>query len=175
MTLLAIDGVTPIVPTGFYWVADTATVIGDVALEENVSIWFGAILRGDNERIHIGRGSNVQDLCVLHTDPGFPLAIGTNCTIGHRAILHGCTIGDGSLVGMGATVLNGARIGANCLIGANALITEGTNVPDGSLVVGAPGKVVRALSGPEFPRLQRSAEHYVQNAQRFAAGLSTID
>jgi carbonic anhydrase/acetyltransferase-like protein (isoleucine patch superfamily) len=174
MTLLALDGVTPIVPSGFHWIAPSASMIGNVAIEEDVGIWFGAVLRGDNERIRIGRGSNIQDLCVLHTDPGFPLTVGADCTIGHRAILHGCTIGDRSLVGMGATILNGARIGADCLIGANALITEGKEIPDGSLVVGAPGKIVRSLDADEIARLKRSAEHYVQNARRFAAQLKPL-
>jgi carbonic anhydrase/acetyltransferase-like protein (isoleucine patch superfamily) len=174
VTVFALDGIAPLLPAGFCWIAESATVIGNVAMEDDVGIWFGAVLRGDNERIHIGRGSNIQDLCMLHTDPGFPLTVGSNCTIGHRAILHGCTIGGGSLVGMGATILNGARIGTDCLIGANALITEGKEIPNGSLVVGAPGKVVRALAEDEIARLKRSAEHYVQNARRFSAGLASI-
>ena len=172
MTLLSLEGKAPLLPEGFCWVADTATVVGDVKLEEDASIWFGAVLRGDNEPIRVGPGSNIQDLCVLHTDRGFPLTVGAGCTIGHRAILHGCTIGNGSLVGMGATVLNGARIGRNCLIGAAALITEGREIPDGSLVVGAPGKVVRQLTEAEIAGLARSAKHYVENARRFARGLA---
>ncbi len=171
MSLFSLDGRSTTLPAGFCWVAETASVIGDVILEEDVSVWFGAVLRGDNEPIRIGRGSNVQDLCVLHTDPGFPLTIGAGCTIGHRAILHGCTIGEQSLVGMGATVLNGARIGRNCLIGAAALITEGKEIPDGSLVVGAPGKVVRQLTEAEIAGVERSAERYVDNARRFARSL----
>ena len=171
MSLFSLEGKSPTPAAGFCWVADTASVIGDVVLEDDASVWFGAVLRGDNEPIRVGRGSNVQDLCVLHTDPGFPLTIGAGCTIGHRAILHGCTIGEGSLVGMGATVLNGARIGRNCLIGAAALITEGKEIPDGSLVVGAPGKVVRQLSEAELAGLARSAQHYVENAKRFAQTL----
>ena len=172
MSLFSLGEKSPVLPAGFCWVAETASVIGEVTLADDASIWFGAVLRGDNEPISIGRGTNVQDLCVLHTDPGFPLTIGAGCTIGHRAILHGCTIGEGSLVGMGATVLNGARIGRNCLIGAAALITEGKEIPDGSLVVGAPGKVVRQLTEAEIAGLRRSAEHYVENAKRFAGGLS---
>ena len=149
-------------------------VIGNVELGEDTSVWFKAVLRGDNELIRIGEGSNIQDLCVLHTDPGFPLTVGDGCTIGHRVILHGCTIGDHSLVGMGATILNGARIGRYCLIGANALITEGKEIPDNCLVVGAPGKVVRELDEGARERLHRSAEHYIANARRFAAGLTHI-
>lgn len=174
MSLFALDGVSPILPAGFCFVADNATVIGNVELGEEASVWFGAVIRGDNERITIGPRSNIQDLGVLHTDPGFPLTIGTGCTIGHQAVLHGCTIGDGSLVGMSATVLNGARIGKHCLIGAGALVTEGTNVPDGALVLGAPGKVIRSLDDAAIARLHRSADHYVANARRFAAGLTKL-
>ena len=174
MTLLALDGLAPTLPAGFCWVADNASVIGNVELSNDVGIWFGAVIRGDNERIAIGRGSNIQDLAVLHTDPGFPLTIGAGCTIGHRAMLHGCTIGDNSLVGMGATILNDARIGRNCLIGAAALITEGKDIPDCLLVVGAPGKVVRELNAEDIARLTRSAEHYVRNARRFTAGLKPV-
>jgi carbonic anhydrase/acetyltransferase-like protein (isoleucine patch superfamily) len=171
VSLFTLAGKAPVLPAGFCWVAETASIVGDVTLEEDVSVWFGAVLRGDNEPIRIGRGSNIQDLCVLHTDPGLPLTVGAGCTIGHRAILHGCAIGEGSLVGMGATVLNGARIGRNCLIGAAALITEGKEIPDGSLVVGAPGKVVRELAEAEIAGLRRSAEHYIENAKRYARGL----
>lgn len=174
MALLALDGQAPKRPAGFYFVADSAEVIGNVALEEDSSIWFKAVLRGDNELISIGNGTNVQDHCLLHTDVGFPLNIGRGCTIGHRAILHGCSIGDYSLVGMGATILNGAQIGRHCLVGANTLITEGKVVPDNSLIVGAPGKVVRQLDQDEREWLHRSAEHYVANAQRFAAGLRPV-
>jgi carbonic anhydrase/acetyltransferase-like protein (isoleucine patch superfamily) len=171
MAIRALDGLSPRLPEGFAFVADSAEVIGNVELGEEAGIWFGAVLRGDNETITVGRGSNIQDLCVLHTDLGFPLTVGEGCTVGHRAILHGCAIGDHSLIGMGATVLNGARIGRHCLIGAGALITEGKEIPDGSLVVGAPGKVVRALGDEEIAGLHRSAEHYIRNARRFAAGL----
>ncbi|MFO6463172.1 gamma carbonic anhydrase family protein [Jannaschia sp. KMU-145] len=156
------------------WVAPDANVIGHVILHDRANIWFGATLRGDNELIIVGEGSNVQEACVLHTDPGCPLTIGADCTIGHKAILHGCTIGDGSLVGMGATVLNGAVIGKGCLIGAGALVTEGKVIPDGSLVVGAPGKPVRELDEDARAGLIASARHYVANAARFRAGLRPL-
>lgn len=175
MSLFALDGVTPALPAGFCFVADNASVIGNVVLGEDVGIWFGAVVRGDNERITIGARTNIQDHCVLHTDPDFPLSIGTGCTIGHRAILHGCAIGDGSLVGMAATILNGATIGKNCLIGAGALVTEGKGIPDGSLVIGSPGRVMRSLGEDEVAGLLRSAEHYVNNARRFAAGLKKLE
>ncbi len=156
---------------GDYWVADSASLIGDVLLKHNASVWFGAVLRGDNERITVGAHSNVQDLSVLHTDPGSPLTIGSYCTIGHKVMLHGCTIGDSTLVGINAIILNGARIGANCLIGAGALITEGKEIPDGSLVVGSPGRVVRTLTPEQVAGLRAAAENYVANAQRFKRGL----
>lgn len=172
MALYALDGIAPELPgEGLYWIAPDAAVIGRVRLERHASIWFGAVLRGDNEPIVIGESSNVQDGCVFHSDPGAPLTIGRNCTIGHKAILHGCTIGDNSLVGMGATILNHARIGRNCLIGANALITEGKVIPDNSLVVGSPGKVVRELDAEAIAGLSKSADHYARNWQRFAKGL----
>jgi carbonic anhydrase/acetyltransferase-like protein (isoleucine patch superfamily) len=174
LALFQLDTIAPVLPEGFCFVADSASVIGNIRLEADVGIWFGAVLRGDNELIHIGRGSNVQDLSVLHTDPGYPLTVGEGCTIGHRAILHGCSIGDHALIGMGATILNGARIGRHCLIGANALITEGKEIPDGSLVVGAPGRVVRSLTDEERFGLERSAARYVANARRFAAGLQRL-
>jgi carbonic anhydrase/acetyltransferase-like protein (isoleucine patch superfamily) len=174
MSLFALDGIAPTVPAGFCFIADSAEIIGNVELGDDVGIWFGAVIRGDNERIRIGARTNIQDLCVLHSDPGSPLTVGENCTIGHRAILHGCSIGDGTLVGMGATILNGASIGKNCLIGAGALVTEGKAFPDGSLVVGAPGKVARALTEDDIARLGRSAAHYVANARRFAAGLTRL-
>jgi carbonic anhydrase/acetyltransferase-like protein (isoleucine patch superfamily) len=142
-----------------------------VVVEAEASVWFGVVIRGDNEEIRIGAGSNVQENCVLHTDMGFPLVIGANCTIGHKAMLHGCTIGEGSLIGMGATILNGAKIGKGCLIGASALVTEGKEIPDGSLVMGAPGKVVRLLDDAARARLLLSAAGYRANARRFAAGL----
>ena len=174
MPVFALDDRTPRLPAGFCFVADNAILVGDVVLEEEVGIWFGAVLRGDNEPITVGRGSNIQELSVLHTDMGFPLVIGAGCTIGHRAILHGCSIGDNSLVGMGATILNGARIGRNCLVGANALVTEGKDIPDGSLVVGMPARVVRPLTEAEIASLERSATHYVDNARRFAAGMRPV-
>ncbi len=165
-----LDGVVPRLEPGA-WVAPDANLIGKVVLEAEASVWFGCTLRGDNEEIRVGAGSNVQENVVCHTDMGFPLRIGANCTIGHKAMLHGCTIGDGSLIGMGATVLNGAVIGRGCLIGAGALITEGKTIPDGSLVMGAPGKVVRILDADAQARLLASAAHYRANAARFAEGL----
>ncbi|MGB5871647.1 MAG: gamma carbonic anhydrase family protein [Albidovulum sp.] len=168
-----LDGIAPKLGENA-WVAPDANIIGKVELEADANIWFGATLRGDNEVIHVGRGSNIQENCVLHTDMGFPLIIGADCTIGHKAMLHGCVIGDGSLIGMGATVLNGARIGKNCLIGAGALITEGKEIADGSLVMGAPGKVVRVLDEAARARLLASAAHYRANAQRFAKGLKRL-
>ena len=172
MAIYTLDGVAPQLPQdGFYWIAASAVVVGRVRLEKNASVWFGAVLRGDNELILVGEGSNVQDACVLHTDRGAPLTIGKNCTIGHRAMLHGCTIGDNSLVGIGATILNHAVIGRNCLIGAHALITEGKTIPDNCLVTGAPGRVVRQLDDEAIAQLVKSAEGYVRNWQRFARGL----
>ncbi len=165
-----LDGRVPELGAGA-WVAPDANIIGRVVLEDDASVWFGATLRGDNEEIRLGRGSNIQENCVLHTDIGFPLSIGADCTIGHKAMLHGCTIGDGSLIGMGATVLNGAKIGRGCLIGACALITEGKEIPDGSLVMGAPGKVIRVLDAAAQAKLLESARHYAENARRFRAGL----
>jgi carbonic anhydrase/acetyltransferase-like protein (isoleucine patch superfamily) len=155
-------------------VAPGAHVIGNVVLEPGASVWFGATLRGDNEEIRVGAGSNVQENCVFHTDMGFPMQIGANCTIGHKAMLHGCTIGEGSLVGMGATILNGAVIGKGCLIGAGALIPEGKVIPDGSLVMGMPGKVVRALDAAAQDRLLASAAHYRDRMRRFRAGLVAL-
>ena len=157
-----------------YWIAPTASVIGNVILKRNASIWFGAVLRGDNEPIEIGENSNVQDNSVLHTDIGQPLTIGRNVTIGHMVMLHGCVIGDGSLVGIGSIVLNGAKIGRNCIIGANSLITEGKEIPDNSMVMGSPGKVVRTLSDAQAAGLAAGALHYVENWKRFKAGLRPI-
>jgi len=171
--IFALEGLAPILDPDC-WVAPDATLIGRVVLEEGASVWFGAVLRGDNEEVRVGVGSNVQDNSVLHTDIGYPLMIGANCTIGHRVMLHGCTIGDGSLIGMGATLLNGARIGRGCLIGAGALITEGKEIPDGSLVMGAPGRVVRQLDGPAQVRLIASAQSYRANMRRFRAGLRPV-
>lgn len=168
--IYALDGIAPEIADDT-WIAPDANVIGRVVLETGASIWFGCTLRGDNEEIRIGAGSNVQENTVMHTDPGCPLQIGANCTIGHKAMLHGCIIGEGSLIGMGATVLNGAKIGKGCLIGAGALITENKVIPDFSLVMGAPGKVVRVLDAAAQAGLLASAEHYRQNMRRFRAGL----
>ncbi len=171
--MYALDGIAPTIdPTA--WVAPDASLIGKVVIEAEASVWFGAQIRGDNEEIRVGAGSNVQENCVLHTDMGYPLTIGTNCTIGHKAMLHGCIIGDGTLIGMGATILNGAKIGKFCLIGACALITEGKEIPDGSLVIGAPGKVVRQLDETARARLLASAASYQANARRFRTGLAAV-
>jgi carbonic anhydrase/acetyltransferase-like protein (isoleucine patch superfamily) len=159
MTVFALGMIAPELPSdGAYWIAPSASVIGFVRLERNASVWFGAVLRGDNELILIGEGSNVQDGCVLHTDIGFPLTVGRNCTIGHQAILHGCTIDDNCLIGMGATILNGARIGKNCLVGAHALISENKEIPDNSMVLGMPGKVVKQLARISHSRHYRLEE-----------------
>ncbi|WP_374331306.1 gamma carbonic anhydrase family protein [Aestuariivirga sp.] len=175
MTAYALDGVSPDLPEeGAYWIAPSASVIGKVKLERFASVWFGAVIRGDNELITIGENSNVQDGAVMHTDPGLPLTVGRNCTIGHKAILHGCAIGDNTLVGMGAVILNRAKIGNNCLIGANALITEGKEIPDNSLVMGQPGKIAGELNEEAIAKLRRSAETYVRNWQRYARGLTAI-
>ncbi|MEO8526905.1 MAG: gamma carbonic anhydrase family protein [Caldimonas sp.] len=156
------------------WVADSATVLGDVELEEDVSVWFGAVLRGDTELLRVGRGSNVQDGSVLHADSGCPTTIGENVTIGHMVMLHGCTIGDGSLVGIGSVILNDATIGRNCLVGARSLVTEGKSFPEGSLIMGAPAVVVRTLTAEQIEGLHHSAAHYVANARRFREGLHKI-
>lgn len=153
------------------WVAPTAAVIGRVRLDAGASVWFSAVLRGDNELIHIGENSNVQDGSVMHTDMGWPLTVGKGVTIGHNAMLHGCTVGDHSLIGIGAVILNGAKIGKNCIIAAHTLIAEGKEIPDGSLVMGSPGKVVRELSAEQISKLEANAEHYVHNAQRYAQHL----
>jgi len=174
MPLYSLNGVTPVLHEESTWIAPDATLVGKVRLGSNVSIWFGAVLRGDQEEISIGDDSNVQEHTVMHTDPGFPLVVGRGCTIGHRAILHGCTIGDNSLIGMGAIVLNGARIGRDCLVGAGALVTEGKEFPPGSLIVGSPAKAVRALDEKAVDRLRLSAAHYVENARRFRAGLRRV-
>jgi carbonic anhydrase/acetyltransferase-like protein (isoleucine patch superfamily) len=160
-------GERKVVTRGDYWVADNATVIGSVVLEHNASVWFNTVVRGDNDLITIGEGSNVQDNSVLHTDEGVQLTVGRDVTIGHHVMLHGCTIGEGSLIGIKSTILNNARIGRHCLIGAHSLITEGKQIPDRSLVVGSPGKVVRQLSDEEVQRLLWNAEHYVHNFQRY--------
>ena len=166
MTLYALGDHTPQIHPDT-WVAPDANLVGQVVLEEGASVWFGSTIRADHEEIRVGRGSNVQENCVMHIDAGFPLTIGENCTIGHKVMLHGCTIGNNSLIGMGATVLNGAKIGENCLIGAGALITEGKEIPDNSLVMGAPGRVVRTLGDEDAKRLTMSALHYQENMRRF--------
>ncbi|MCZ4314086.1 gamma carbonic anhydrase family protein [Comamonadaceae bacterium G21597-S1] len=157
------------------WVADSAQVIGNVSLAPDVSIWFGAVLRGDTEHMRIGRGSNIQDGSVLHADIGKPLTVGEDVTVGHKVMLHGCTIGDGSLIGIGAVVLNGARIGRHCLVGAGALVTEGKEFPDGSMIIGAPAKAVRQLTPEQIEGLRGSARGYVENARRFRTTLAKID
>lgn len=176
MPIYSLDDVSPIVPEpGRFWIAPDAHVIGKVRLGLDVGIWFGAVIRGDNELIDIGEGTNIQEGALLHTDEGAPLTLGAGCTVGHKAILHGCTIGENSLIGMGATVLNHARIGANCLVGANALVTEGKEFPDNSLIVGAPAKAIRVLDEAAVQRLRWSSLHYVENWKRFEKGMRRID
>ena len=160
--------------SGNFWVAPNAQIIGAIILQENASVWFNAVLRGDNEPITIGENSNVQDSAVMHTDMGFPLTIGKNVTIGHQAMLHGCVIGDNTLIGIGATVLNGTKIGRNCLVGAHALIGEGKTIPDNSMVLGMPGRVVRSLDEKNEKMMIASAEHYVENWRRFKADLQEL-
>ncbi|NGM51856.1 gamma carbonic anhydrase family protein [Caulobacter sp. 602-2] len=175
MTVYSLGDIAPNLPSeDEYWIAPTASVMGNVVLEQNASVWWGAVVRGDNDPITIGRGSNIQDGSVLHTDAGIPLTIGANVTVGHMVMLHGCTIGDGSLIGIGSIILNGAKIGKNCLIGAGALITEGKEIPDNSMVVGAPGKIIREVSEHQAMILQASALHYVENWKRYRAGLKAI-
>lgn len=173
MALYALDGVAPVVASDA-WIAGSAEVIGAVELGAQASIWFGAVVRGDTETIRIGAGSNIQDGSVLHADVGQPLFIGSNVTVGHHVMLHGCSIGDGSLIGIGAVVLNGARIGRSCIVGAGALVTEGKEFPDGCMILGSPAKVVRTLTESEKQGLLASAQHYVRNAQRFQSGLKKI-
>ncbi|MET1116093.1 MAG: gamma carbonic anhydrase family protein [Comamonas sp.] len=156
------------------WVADSAQVIGDVTLGEDVSIWFGSVLRGDTSNLRIGAGTNIQDGSVLHADPGQPLVVGERVTVGHQVMLHGCTIGDESLIGIGAVVLNGAKIGRNCLVGAGALVTEGKEFPDGSMIIGSPAKVVRELTAEQIDGLRQSAQHYIDNARRYQNGLRKL-
>jgi carbonic anhydrase/acetyltransferase-like protein (isoleucine patch superfamily) len=174
MPIYALDGIAPQIDPDVGWIAPTAVLVGDVVVGPEAGIWFGVVARGDIETITIGARSNVQENTVLHTDKGYPLTIGENCTIGHAAIVHGCTIGDNTLIGMGATVLNGAKIGKNCLIGANALITENKVIPDNSMVVGAPGKVIREIDEEGVRNLAASADRYVKNARRFAAGMMDV-
>lgn len=172
MPIYALDGTAPrFEDEDSNWIAPDAVLVGKIDIGRDAGFWFGVVVRGDNETIAIGAGSNVQEHAVMHTDPGFPLTVGKGCTIGHRAMLHGCTIGDNSLIGMGAIVLNGARIGKNSLVGAGALVTEGKEFPDNSLIVGAPARVVRTLDEEAVAGLRASASHYVANAKRFMAGL----
>lgn len=175
MNVHALGDKSPRLPAnGEYWIAPTATLIGDVILKPGASIWFGAVLRGDNEPITIGEDSNIQENAVLHTDMGEPLTLGRGVTVGHMAMLHGCTVGDYSLIGIGAVVLGRARIGKHCLVGAGALITEGKEFPDGSLIVGSPARVVRQLEPGQMAALEASAAHYVQNWKRFARDLRPV-
>jgi carbonic anhydrase/acetyltransferase-like protein (isoleucine patch superfamily) len=175
MPIYAIDGIQPVLPEGDnVFIAPDAHVIGKVEIGADVGIWFGAVIRGDNELIAIGEGTNIQEMCMLHTDPGAPMTIGSGCTIGHKVILHGCTIGDNTLIGMGATILNNAKIGNNCLVGANSLVTEGKEFPDNSLIVGSPARAVRTLDEAAIARLKLSAASYVKNARRFKAGLKPV-
>lgn len=173
MAIYELDGRRPDIADSA-WVADSAQVIGDVTLGEGASVWFGAIARGDSDRIVVGAGSNIQDGCVLHADDGLPLVVGERVTVGHQVMLHGCTIGDESLIGIGATVLNGARIGRNCLVGAGSLVTEGKEFPDGSMILGTPAKVVRQLTPEQMDGLRKSAQHYMDNARGYRQGLKKI-
>jgi carbonic anhydrase/acetyltransferase-like protein (isoleucine patch superfamily) len=174
MALHSLDGVAVQTPaSGNYWVAPNATVVGNVILEEDTSIWFNSVLRGDNEQIRLGAGSNIQESCVLHTDPGFPMHIEPNCLIGHMVMLHGCTIKTGSLIGIGAIILNGAVIGEECLIGAGALIPEGKVIPPRSLVMGTPGKVVREVTEKDIANIQRGVTGYKRNWRRFKSGMAS--
>lgn len=171
-----LDGVrvqTP--PEGQYWIASNAVVLGNVKLHREASVWFGAVLRGDNELIDVGERTNIQDGCILHTDPGFPLKIGEGCTIGHRALLHGCTIGNNCLVGIGATILNGCRVGDNCIIGAHTLLTEGKEIAAGSLVVGSPGRIARSVTSQDIETIIKlGANQYVENWKRYARAFDAI-
>ncbi|MEQ6436812.1 gamma carbonic anhydrase family protein [Comamonas sp. w2-DMI] len=173
MAIYELDGVAPKIAESA-WVADSAEVMGRVTLGEDASVWFGTVVRGDTESITIGAGSNIQDASVLHADFGKPLVVGCNVTVGHQVMLHGCTIGDESLIGIGAVVLNGARIGRNCLVGAGALVTEGKEFPDGSMIIGSPAKAVRQLSPEQIEGLRQSARHYIDNARRFKSGLRKL-
>jgi carbonic anhydrase/acetyltransferase-like protein (isoleucine patch superfamily) len=175
MPIYALEGREPVLPPpGRFWIAPTATLIGDVVLHEDVGIWFGAVLRGDNERLTIGARSNIQEGVTLHTDDGFPCTVGEDCTVGHNAILHSCVIGNRTLIGMGAIVLNGAKIGNNCLVGAGALVTENKSFPDGWLIVGSPAKAVRELDEKTIAALQSSSDRYVANWRRYATGLREV-
>ncbi len=175
MALYELESVRPSTPAdGSFWVAPNAVVLGKVVIETDASVWFGAVLRGDNEPIRVGARTNVQDGCVLHTDPGLPLTIGEDVTVGHLAMLHGCTIGRGSLIGIGSIIMNGAKIGEECLIGANTLIPEGKVIPPRSMVLGSPGKIVRQLSDEDARRFGGAAGRYVKNWKRYKSGLEPI-
>jgi carbonic anhydrase/acetyltransferase-like protein (isoleucine patch superfamily) len=173
MALYELDGTSPKLGQGA-WVAETAQVIGAVELGDNASVWFGVVIRGDTDTIRIGANTNIQDLSVLHADAGKPLTIGRDVSVGHQVMLHGCTVGDGSLIGIGAVILNDARIGRNCIVGAGSVVTEGKEFPDNSLIIGAPAKVVRTLDDAAAKKLAQNAEHYVENARRFEKGLKKV-
>jgi carbonic anhydrase/acetyltransferase-like protein (isoleucine patch superfamily) len=176
MTIYALDGQAPEFPaSGSYWVADTAVLIGKVRLKHEASVWFGAVVRGDNEWIELGERSQIQDNATLHTDPGFPITIGNNCVIGHNVIMHGCTVGDNSLIGMGAILLNGVKIGNNSLVGAGSVVTEGKAFPDNSLIVGAPARVIRSIDDRIAKMISDGADIYVNRWKRYAKGLKRID
>ena len=175
MPIYEIDGIAPEFPDpSEYWVAETATLIGRVRLKRQASVWFGAVLRGDNEWIELGERSQIQDNATLHTDPNFPLTIGTNCVIGHNVILHGCSIGDESLIGMGAIMLNGAKIGTNCVVGAGSVVTEGKSFPDNALIVGAPARAIRTLDDKALAMIRGGADIYVQRWKQYAEGLKRV-
>ena len=174
MAIYQLDDLKPVIHESA-WVAGSAQVMGDVTLAEGSSVWFGVVIRGDTEAIAVGKGSNIQDNSVLHADHGMPLVIGEQVTVGHQVMLHGCTIGDGSLIGIQAVVLNGARIGKNCLVGAGSLVTEGKEFPDGSMIFGSPAKAVRQLSPEQIEGLKMSAQHYMGNARRYKSGLKKLD
>lgn len=173
MAIYELDGKVPKLQPGA-WVADSAQVIGDVELGENASVWPGAVIRGDTDRIRVGRNTNIQDLAVLHADAGVPLTVGDNISVGHQAMLHACTIGDGCLIGIQAVILNGAKIGRNCIVGAGSVVTENKEFPDGSMIIGAPAKLVRMLDQKQIAGLRTNVEHYVANARAFAKGLKKI-
>ena len=173
MAIYQLDDLQPAI-NDTAWVADSAAVMGNVTLSEDSSVWFGVVIRGDTETITVGKGTNIQDNSVLHADHGMPLVIGDNVTVGHQVMLHGCTIGDGSLIGIQAVVLNGAKIGKNCLVGAGALVTEGKEFPDGCMILGSPAKAVRQLSEAQIEGLKMSAQHYIDNARRYKTGLKKL-
>jgi carbonic anhydrase/acetyltransferase-like protein (isoleucine patch superfamily) len=173
MAIYELDGASPQIADSA-WVADSAQVMGQVELGDEASVWFGVVIRGDTETIRIGQRTNIQDMSVLHADVGMPLTIGDDVTVGHNVVLHGCTVGDGSLIGIGAVVLNGAKIGKGCLVGAGALVTEGKEFADGSMILGSPAKIVRQLTPEQLQGLRLSAQHYVNNARRFSTGMSKI-